>query len=152
MTDSMNGADPGLAELVPAYRENWAITGNMADGYTAWPRPRGRNDMPVTASTADRMRELLGPSDDERAEDGPPRVTVRLYLQGDDAARMLAAGISDPALWQLADLATGDVYTPYAVERVAGDVSGPAEAGASLAAVHADAERWTQVTGRPAGP
>jgi len=84
-----------------------------------------------------------------------PRVTVRLYLRGDDAERFLAAGLGDPLRWQLADCREGEIFTPYAVERSARDASGPAAPGepsAALRRVHEDAERWEQVTGRPAGP
>jgi hypothetical protein len=155
MTDSTSttGADPGLMELVPAYRGHWEISGSAASGYAAYPRPRGPRDTPVTAATAQEMRAKLGPADDERArEKAPPRVTVRLYLRGDDAERMLAAELAGEGRWELLDVQAGEAYRPYAVERSAADPSGPASPGAALRRVREDADRWEQVTGRPAGP
>lgn len=74
-------------------------------------------------------------------------MTVQIELRGSDAQRFAHADLSDPSAWQLSRRVPGGViYVPAAIERVPDAPADP------LAAVRADAERWTKATGRPAGP
>ena len=106
-----------LAGLIRDYRDRYEITRRPFGGYQAQRRPKRARPVIITADTAAEMRLLLGPPDDiAEAPETDLRVTVSVYLRSTEAERFMAAEPGDPEQWELANVSTGERFSPYGLD------------------------------------